>query len=106
MGKRVNKRKAVPSVAPGQDIMRITPRQFYEMRRELARDAAEDALCRLLIVAGTIIMNDWGKLIRRKNRLRIFAEHFAVLSEKVNDPTAEMQEVEKAFKEFGLEIRR
>lgn len=107
MGKRrINKRKAIPVVNPEQEVMRITPRQFMEMRRELARDAAEDALCRLLLVAGTVIMNNWGKLIRRKNRLRIFAEQFAFLSEKVNEPTAEMLEVEAALKEIGLEIKR
>lgn len=107
MGKRrINKRKEVPNPVPGQDIMRITPRQFQEMRREIARDASEDALCRLLIVAGTVLMNNWGKLIRRKDRLRIFSEQFAYLTEKVNEPTEEMLEVEKAYKEFGLEIGR
>lgn len=107
MGKRrINKRKEVPVVVPGQDIMRITPRQFQEMRRELIRDASEDALCKLLLVAGTVIMNNWGKLIRRKNRLRIFAEQFAFLSENVNNPTPEMLEVEAALKDMGLEIKR
>ena len=107
MGKRrINKRKEVPCIVPGQDIMRITPRQFTEMRKEIIKDASEDALCRLLIIAGTVLMNNWGKLIRRKNRLRIFSEQFAYLSEKVNDPTEEMLEVERAFKDFGLEIRR
>lgn len=107
MGKRrINKRKEIPKVVPGQDFVRLTTRQYQEMQAQMARDASEDALGRLLIVAGTVLMNNWGKLIRKKNRLRLFAELFAALSEKVEEPTPAMIEVEASFREMGLEIKR
>lgn len=99
--KKISKRKTIPVVQNG--FVRLTQRQYEELQKQIRNDViaelSEDAIARVLLISGHVIWNHWGKLIRKKTRMKIFSELYKEYLEKLLDPTPAMLEAEAAFRE-------
>ena len=100
MSKKIGKRKQAPTAQKG--FVRITETQFNLMKKNMYNDcladAAENAMATVLLVSVCVLVNDFGKLMKKETRLQNFAELFKQYSEKINCPTPLMLAAEDEFK--------